>query len=98
MLIVSQDRTSTINFDNVEKIEVIYKEIIIFYKGTEHAGMNGTESIGLYKTEERAKEVFEEIQIAYTNNEMLKLYKVNIEGIIQEKELFRNLVYRMPKE
>ena len=56
MLIVSQDRTSTINFDNVEKIEVIYKEIIAFYKGTEHAGMNGTESIGFYKTEERAKE------------------------------------------
>lgn len=99
MLIVSQDGTATINFDNVEKIEMIYKEIIAFYKGTEHAGMNGTESIGFYKTEKRAKEVFEEI-IKYNSifEEIKALGGLDARRFIERQRYYKFDTYRMPKE
>lgn len=89
MLIVSQDKTQIINFDNIEKIETILNEVVVFYKGTELAGTNGTESIGLYRTEERAKEVLKEITQRYVHIP----YKKYGNDYIKQ-----NQIYEMPKE
>lgn len=65
MIIVSQDKKSIINFNNVLKIDCINDEIIVFYKSEEVPGVDGTESIGFYETAERAKEVLQGIIRAY---------------------------------
>lgn len=55
MIIVSQDKTSIINFDNIENIYVSGTFISVNYS------LNNNECIAEYKTEERAKEVLQEI-------------------------------------
>ena len=59
MIIVSQDETSIINFDNIEEIYVSGKFISVNYS------LNNNECIAEYKTEERAKEVLQEIISKY---------------------------------
>lgn len=69
MIIVNQDRNMIVNFDNVENIDIV-------------ADLDGTgeipfkiyfetyssrEELGKYKTEERAKEVLQEIVKEYEN-------------------------------
>lgn len=101
MIIVSQDRTKTINFDNVEKIEVIADEVILFYKGAELAGTKGTESIGTYATEERAMQVLDEITEVYKDSEIYKYASDSLRetmlGVMEKygQEVF---VYEMPEE
>lgn len=71
MIIVSQNKISTTNFDNVTTIEVNSlndKEYSIKAHLT-----NGREiCLAIYKTEERAKEVLEEISERLENWENLK--------------------------
>lgn len=63
MLIINQDRDTTIDFDNAIKIE-IRKYCDNFYMTCGLA--NGTyEYLGTYKTYERAKEVFQEMFAKY---------------------------------
>lgn len=75
MIIVSQDKSVIVNFNNVEAIEIgnveenqckgiIYARLVsaYFYK------------IGEYKTEERALEVLNEIQQVFTTNKAMELY------------------------
>ena len=100
MIIVSQDK-EIINFDNVTRIfiEDFSEDGDGFGIG---AGTNSAESqcwdLGYYKTEERAKEVLQEISIAYANITMLSIPKINIHELISAKEMVRNIVYEMPTE
>lgn len=60
MIIVSQDKKSVINFENVVMIDIYH----IYYPNVEiHATFNNGEdfSLGVYDTESRAKEVLNEI-------------------------------------
>lgn len=64
MIIVSQDKKSIYNFDNIKLIDVLENEIYITDDILSDAGA----CIGEYETEERAKEVLQEIITAYTGD------------------------------
>lgn len=71
MLILSQDRRVIVNLDKLKTIELDrdtnFKSIIIFRETNEvETGVCGL-FIGHYDTEERAKEVLQEIMDAYSN-------------------------------
>ena len=99
MIIVSQDKSVIVNFNNAEAIEIgnveenqckgtIYARLVsdYFYK------------IGEYKTEERAKEVLQEIIKEYRLTEITKatINRVSDDvGALVIKEVF---VYEMPED
>lgn len=100
MIIVSQDRTMSFNYENIETIGVgnpLNNNDGKFVILVETASDNQY-PIAEYKTEKRAKEVLEEITFAYANMEMLKIPKININQIIPTTELVRNICYKMPEE
>ncbi len=77
MIIVSQDRRTIVNFDNMKTIELDsetnFTSINIFRETNEvETGVCGL-FIGHYATEERAKEILQEIAQRYTNWENLKV-------------------------
>lgn len=79
MIIVSQDKTELINFSNIVRLEVSNN-------AEGHNFCNDFETvIGLYNTEERAKEVLEEI---------VDTYKFNRCYAVGQKQA----VYQMPEE
>lgn len=86
MLIVSQDGKTIVNFNNINMITVRENKIVS-YDNTYTDSQNG-DCLGTYTTEERAKEVLEEIIRTYedTNYEYENCW------------CLRNLTYRMPKE
>ncbi len=85
MIIVSQDETSIINFDNIEEIYVSGKFISVNYS------LNNNECIAEYKTEERAKEVLQEIIKSY------RYYRTaECDGYTNVLE--ETAVFEMPKE
>lgn len=65
MIIVSQDKEEIINLDNIQRlfIDTDYISTVIYAKCIED-----DISIGTYKTEERAKEVLQEIVENYRKN------------------------------
>lgn len=71
MIIVSQDKTKIVNFDNIAHIFISKdseKHFLIKY-----GKMTGTsELLGVYSTEERAKEVLQEIITTYTREAMVE--------------------------
>lgn len=92
MIIVSQDKDTIINFDNIESIDIVadldgtgkvpYK---LYYETS-----TKREELGKYATEERAKEVLEDIVKKYENS-MWKLGKNTLSFQYE-------FVYEMPKE
>lgn len=60
MIIVSQDKMSIINFNNINEIRVRANQIIMF-DNTYTSSDDCSDVLGIYKTEERAKEVLQEI-------------------------------------
>lgn len=92
MIIVSQNGKSIYNFDNIKCIDILENEIYI----TDDILANEGGLIGGYKTEERAKEVLEEIIESYFTSID---YKYNQALLAEDlKEYRAGLVYRMPKE
>ena len=91
MIIVSQDKVTNINYNKIEAIYMLKKDdkIEINVRG------NYDYTIGKYKTEERAKEVLQEIVKTYVLTEQYKVedertrIKLMMEGV---------LLYEMPKE
>lgn len=94
MIIVSQDKKSIYNFDNIKLIDVLENEIYITDDILSDAGA----CIGEYETEERAKEVLEQITIAYANMEIIKIPCIRIEEMLLAKEIKRNIVFEMPEK
>ena len=66
MIIVSQDKSEIINFDKVQDIYVSGRYISLNFE------LNNNEVVGTYETEERAKEVLQEIIERLENWENLK--------------------------
>ena len=62
MIIVSQDKTEIVNFNNIESVWISKEEEGIF---SIEATADTNASLGKYKTEERAKEVLQEIVERY---------------------------------
>ncbi len=67
MLIVSQDKTEIVNFDNIENIWINTESESRF---TIEATADTNSTLGYYKTEERAKEILLNISIQYALNKM----------------------------
>ena len=88
MIIVSQDETSIINFDNIEEIYVSGKFISVNYS------LNNNECIAEYKTEERAKEVLQEILKYYDSLKTNTIYAISDKDYPMDMKSY----YEMPKE
>ena len=99
MLIVSQDRSFIVNFNNVEAIEIgnieenqdtgtIYAKLVsdYFYK------------LGEYKIEERAKEVLQEIIKKHKGTEALKIAINRVSDNVGAFGIENTFVYEMPEE
>lgn len=89
MIIVSQDKCTIVNLDNIKTIELDretdFKSIIIFRETNEvETGVCGL-LIGHYTTRKRAKEILQEI---------IDMYKFNRCEAVGQK----NAVYRMPED
>lgn len=91
MIIVSQDKDAIINFNNIANLVAIENNIVSICNIEETTGI----TIAEYKTQERAKEVLQEIVKTYVLTEQYKVedertrIKLMMEGI---------LLYEMPKE
>lgn len=97
MIIVSQDKKSIYNFNNVKSIDVIENEIYI----TDNILANRGGFIGAYATEERAKEVLEKIIECYSDTESLKCL-IHINNCLESKYINKlaanSFIYQMPEE
>ena len=85
MIIVSQDKSEIINFDKVQNIYVSGRFISLNFE------LNNNEVIGIYETEERAKEVLKEILEAYKNCNYYSLSQMGKGFVIND-------YYEMPEE
>lgn len=96
MLIIDQDKTLIVNFENVNLIGLPAKnDCTICSRST-----NGdTQIIGEYKTQERAKEVLQEIYLTFGINKSIELFS-NIGNMSQtnKNDMVYTPVYQMPKE
>lgn len=85
MIIVSQDREQIVNFDNIESIFLKQREV--WYQGIYGEGY----LIAEYSTEERAKEVLQElVQTLYIKSKL----NMTSNGI----DLSTEKIYYIPKE
>ena len=100
MIIVSQDKKTIVNFNNILKIDCVNDEIIVFYKSDEVPGVEGTESIGFYGTEERAKGVLSEIVQKYSSYLQLNGGPAILQGQMDIQPNIFNIpkVYEMPEK
>ncbi len=96
MIIVSQDKTEIINFDNVNTLRATKKGFIVSYENTYKAEDDCSNILGKYETEERAKEVLQEIIKQYKN--LITSYKKGRSDYPIETLFFDRNVYEMPKE
>ena len=91
MIILNQDKDSLYNFNNVKSIDVLGNEI---YLTDDILADEGTR-VAIYKTEERAKEVLQEIIERYEHTQYIKGFGREIDcyevGI-------KDFAYEMPKE
>lgn len=88
MIIVSQDKTKIVNLDNLIQIYITQDEEetanFIRYESVDSL----YDDLGEYKTEERAKEVLQEIIKAYLD--------CNEHSVLAEYAYVKNKVYEMP--
>lgn len=100
MIIVSQDKTKIVNFDNLIQIYITQDEEetanFIRYESVDSL----YEDLGEYKTEERAKEVLQEIVKKYSSYLELKGGPAIIQGQTDIQPNIFNIpkVYVMPLE
>ena len=90
MIIVSQDKADIINFDNVKGISVKENNIIAIGQFTVQEE-SGAYILGKYKTEERAKEVLQNLIQSYR-----EYRTAEVDGYTNVLE--ETAVYEMPKE
>ena len=105
MLILSQDRRAIINLDKLKTIELDefqnYRSIKIFRETAEVETGVCELYIGKYATEERAKEVLQEIFKVYRLNKMFECSdKIEQAQILQAilKENMQPFTYEMPEK
>lgn len=107
MVILSQDKKRIINFENLVEIRVFLRNVYPLkdnVKRYDLQGMiqgGGCISLGIYDTEERAKEVLKEISMYNTRFNFFKYVCVDAQNIAAKNFLKDNVafdLYEMPKE
>lgn len=103
MIIVSQDKDNIVNFDNMTSIWI--DDNILDKTNAYFEICADDESLGYYKTEERAKEVLQEIILLFKDEEMFHINKStlnNLDELAEPKYILRPVnrpkVYEMPEE
>ena len=105
MIIVSQDKDKIVNFDNLTQIYITRdeEETATFIRYETVGGLY--DDLGQYKTEERAKEVLQEIILFFKDEKMFHINKStlnNLDEIVEPKYILRPVsrpkVYEMPEE
>lgn len=93
MIIVNQDKDQMFNFENVIYITVNYlNKVVATTNWNDNA--DGAYELGKYKTEERAKEVLQDIISRYEAIQLTKMSNKDYGYTLQDY----TLVYEMPKE
>ena len=94
MIIVSQDKTKIVNFDNLSQIYITQdeeeKSYFIRYETVDSL----YDDLGEYKTEERAKEVLQEILKYYDSLKANTIYAISDKDYPMDMKSY----YDMPKE
>ena len=95
MRIINQKGNEIVNFDRITEIIANENEIVI----TDNIYKNYGETIGVYKTEERASEVLEEIARKLDDADIVNLME-NLQIALHDPKFGGSLAstYRMPKE
>ena len=95
MIIVEQNKTYLVNFDNVEHISIAANEEETKY-GIISVTKNDEIVLGVYETEERAKEVLQDfinwVTITKISQNLIK--ETNTTDFLNEKDL----LYQMPEK
>lgn len=86
MILVSQNRKKIINFEKITEVIVSDKDICVRDNFEVQKGL----IIATYESEERAKEVLQEIIKAYLD--------CNEHSVLAEYAYVKNKVFKMPKE
>ena len=96
MVIVNQDKSGVYNFDNIKSIDVLENEVNI----TDDILSNKGIVIGKYETEERAKEVLQEIVKKYSSYLQLNGGPALIQGQMDVQPNIFNIpkIYEMPEK
>ena len=96
MIIVKQDKKGIVNFNNVTDIYIDKEDDgdrhFVFYIPV--SNIDGLDILGIYETEERAKEVLQEIIKAYIENKKTQ----ETTSIFGFSIIPSNTYYEMPKE
>ena len=95
MRIINQKGNEIVNFDRITEIVANGNKIVI----TDNVYKNYGETIGVYKTEERASEVLEEIARKLDDADIVNLME-NLQIALHDPKFEGSLAstYRMPKE
>ena len=91
MIIVSQDKTEIVNFNNIESVWISKEEEGIF---SIEATADTNASLGEYATKERAKEVLQEITEYYNSLKRKSVYAMGDSNFTFEEKFY----YEMPRE
>lgn len=92
MIILSQNKIMLINFDNISGIVIRKNTDENMWQLQCKANEENKRILGKYKTEERAKEVLNEIMENYKNWEYTKMGKLIIGKVICDA------IYKMPEK
>ncbi|MFR2570924.1 MAG: hypothetical protein ACLS90_04375 [Clostridia bacterium] len=100
MVIVSQDKDKIINFDNLTQVYITQDEEETAYFIRLETVNCLYDDLGEYETEERAKEVLQEIAQTYSSYLKLEGGPAILQGQIDIQPNIFNIpkVYEMPKE
>ena len=90
MIIISQNKDKIVNFDNLTQVYIIQDEEKTAYFIRFETVDSLYDDLGEYKTEERAKEVLQEIIKTYLD--------CNEQNHLAEFAYVKNKVYEMPEE
>lgn len=95
MIIVSQDKSKIANFDNIVQIYITSAEDEDIWEIRYESVDSLYETLAEYKTEERAKEVLQEIIKVYKFYNGKTYYVEDVHNLLGDYE---NGVYEIPKE
>ncbi len=100
MIIVKQDKKGIVNLNNVTDIYIDSVEdenrFFVFYIPV--SNIDGLDILGIYETEERAKEVLQEIIKLYKATETFKAISNRISDEVGAIAIENGFVYEMPEK
>jgi len=105
MIIVSQDKDKIFNFNNLTQIYITTDEEETEYEIRCETVDSLYDTLGVYETEERAKEVLQKIINIFTNEEFFHIRKSSLNDLNELAEpkyilkpISRPKVYEMPED